>query len=83
MKKYLTLAAILGVIAFVGFSYFAQAEEHAAPAAADTFQADHDACMAGATGADDAAKHAAYEKCMMDHHHTAEEMKAHEAPAAH
>ena len=35
MKKYLTLAALLGIIAFISVSYLAQATEHAdAPAAA-------------------------------------------------
>lgn len=54
MKKYLALAALLGVIAFVSVSYLAQADEHAvdqkteaaAPATAPvaTFAQDHDAC---------------------------------------
>lgn len=34
MKKYLTLAAFLGAIAFLSVSYLAQAEPEAAPAAA-------------------------------------------------
>ena len=34
MKKYLSLAAVLGAIAFLGASYIAQAEQPAAPVAA-------------------------------------------------
>ena len=56
MKKYLTLAAILGAIAFISVSYLAQADEKAAvaptavmeaapaPAAAGSFAADSDTC---------------------------------------
>ncbi len=39
MKKYLTLAALLGAIAFASVSFLAQAEENVAPAAEQAMEA--------------------------------------------
>ncbi len=94
MKKYLTLAAVLGAIAFVSVSFLAQADDHgthsdttmteaAAPAAVDAVASECEASVAAAhegKTVTDAEKDAALKACVDA---KAAEAKTEVAPADH
>lgn len=77
MKKYLTLAVVLGAIALFSVSYLAKAEQHIPAAAvthvdAETVAKDAYACHTSAETASEETKIETFKKCMIDKGYTEE-----------